>query len=275
MTASRPVPGLFVPELGLDPARGATPAAAGVLVAAAVRFLGATVRLQHHGRSPVGRAAGGGGLIVAFWHRHLAMIPWCRHGERVAGLISQHRDGDLAAVAADRLGLDSVRGSSTRGGLAALRGLLRKAREGYDLAITPDGPKGPPGVAKPGTALLAAATGWPIVPVGIAASPCRRLRSWDRMILPLPGARVAMVYGELLPAPGWDGVEPATEELTRSLDAAEAAAERALAARGSEPAANSSPGETGDGGTEDGGTEDLGTGDGGTGDGGTDERTAT
>jgi lysophospholipid acyltransferase (LPLAT)-like uncharacterized protein len=111
-----------------------------------------------------------------------------------------------------------------------LRDLLRKAAAGYDLAFTPDGPRGPAGVVQPGVILAAAATGFPVQPVAIAASRSRRVRSWDRFLVPLPPATVHIVYGEALTVRRKGSVEGAAEELRRRLDAAEATAER-LAAR--------------------------------------------
>lgn len=195
-----------------------------------VRLLGATTRIRHHGDGEVrAREAAGERFILAFWHRHLLLMPYAYRGRRIAVLISRHRDGELAARAMQRLGIESVRGSSTRGGAAGLRGLLKKARRGYDLGFVPDGPKGPAGVAKPGVAAAAVATGYPIVPVALAASRCRRVGSWDRMVVPLPFARVHFVYGTAMTVPDRDRIEAATAELGRRLDAAEAEAERLAA----------------------------------------------
>jgi lysophospholipid acyltransferase (LPLAT)-like uncharacterized protein len=113
--------------------------------------------------------------------------------------------------------------------MAGMRDLLRKAQAGYDLAFTPDGPKGPASVVQPGVILAAAATGLPVQPVALAASRCRRLRSWDRFVVPLPGARVHFVYGAPLKVARRAEPEGAAEELARRLNAAEAEAERRAA----------------------------------------------
>ncbi|MEM7052365.1 MAG: lysophospholipid acyltransferase family protein [Acidobacteriota bacterium] len=169
------------------------------LLAWIVRGLAATVR-RHHDGDAAQRAleSSGSPYILACWHRHLLLMPKAYGGRRISIMISQHRDGELAARAAARLGIGSTRGSTTRGGVAALWGLLKKARAGWDLAFAPDGPKGPPEVAKAGVVLAAAATGLPVVPVAFAASRYRCLGSWDRMIVPLPGARVCFAHGEPL-----------------------------------------------------------------------------
>lgn len=195
-----------------------------------IRALRAGVRLRHHGDGAV-RAweAGDQRFILAFWHRHLLLMPYAYRGRRISVLISRSRDGELIARTVARFGIDAARGSSSRGGAAGLRDLLRKAAAGYDLAFTPDGPRGPAGVVQPGVILAAAATGFPVQPVAIAASRSRRLRSWDRFLVPLPPATVHVVYGEALTVRRKGSVEGAAEELRRRLDAAEATAERLAA----------------------------------------------
>jgi lysophospholipid acyltransferase (LPLAT)-like uncharacterized protein len=201
------------------------------LVAAGfIRALRATVRIRYHGAAEIRAAeAAGRHFILAFWHRHLLLMPYGYRGRRISVLVSQSRDGELIARTVARLGIDSSRGSTTRGGTAGLRALLRKAGEGYDLAFTPDGPKGPASVVQPGVILAAAATGLPIWPVAMAASRSRRLRSWDRFVVPLPGARVHFVYGEPLAVARREGPEAAqaaAAELARRLSTAETEAER-------------------------------------------------
>lgn len=134
-------------------------------------------------------------LIVAFWHEQLVLMPCFGWWPRVCIMISQHRDGELIARAVRPLGIEAVRGSSTRGGRGALRQILTAYREGASLAWTPDGPRGPRRIAKVGVVQTARATGATIVPVGAAARWQRRLGSWDRMILPLPGSRIVFSVG--------------------------------------------------------------------------------
>jgi lysophospholipid acyltransferase (LPLAT)-like uncharacterized protein len=203
-----------------------------LLAAALIRLLRATVRLRHDGDATV-RAweREGRRFILAFWHRHMLLMRYCYRGERVTMLISRHRDGELIARTIGRLGVDSTRGSTSSGGASGLRGLLRKAAQGYDLGFTPDGPRGPAAVVKPGVVMAAAATGRPIQPVGFAARPCLRLRSWDRFVVPLPLGRAWLVYGEpLLVERGCD-LEAAARELAARLVAAESRAERLVERR--------------------------------------------
>jgi lysophospholipid acyltransferase (LPLAT)-like uncharacterized protein len=184
------------------------------------------VRLRHHGDATVRDwERRGERFILAFWHRHLLLMPYAYRGRRISVLVSQSRDGELIARTVARLGIDTSRGSSSRGGVAGMRALLRKAAEGYDLAFTPDGPRGPAGEVQPGVVLAAAATGLPVQPVAVAASRAKRLRSWDRFLVPLPLSTVHFVYGEPLAVERRADPAAAAAELKRRLDAAEAEAE--------------------------------------------------
>ncbi len=174
--------------------------------AAAVAALGATLRVRASGVEPLRplwRARRP--LIYAVWHGRILIVPWLnarlreREGARcVRVLASRSRDGELVAAFVRRFGLDVVRGSSSRGGAAALRALARAVRAGEDVAVVPDGPRGPACRLQAGIIALAAATGAPIVPLGVAARPARRLASWDRFMVPAPFARCAVVFGAAL-----------------------------------------------------------------------------
>ena len=117
-------------------------------------------------------------------------------------MISRHGDGELIARIVERRSIRAVRGSTTRGGGEAFRQLVELSRGGWRrLAITPDGPRGPARVAQPGIVRLAEATGFAIVPAGLAATPARTFGSWDGFILPWPGARVHVHYGPPITVP--------------------------------------------------------------------------
>ena len=202
------------------------------LAAAFIRALHASCRLEFHNDGEIRRReAAGEHFLLAFWHRHLLLMPYGYRGGKISVLISSSRDGELIARTVARLGIDASRGSTTRGGAAGLRELLRKAKQGFDIAFTPDGPKGPRGKVQPGTLLAAAATGFPIVPVGLAASRAEILRSWDRFVVPWPFSRVVFVFGDPLDVVRGAPLEPYGEELERRLDACEAEAERIVRAR--------------------------------------------
>jgi lysophospholipid acyltransferase (LPLAT)-like uncharacterized protein len=159
-------------------------------------------------------------------------------------LISESRDGEIIARIAAKLGLGSVRGSKTRGGARAVIEMTQLGREGYDLAITPDGPKGPRGSVAPGVLTLAARTELPIVPMGAWAEPCVRLHSWDRFLIPLPFARVAIAYGAPLRVEH-RGEPRSEEEMVRrveeALDAVERSAQKVVNAGFSAPELGRNP----------------------------------
>lgn len=140
-------------------------------------------------------------VIVAFWHDRVVMMPIAYRGHKLCIMNSRHRDGEIATRALARWGIRSVRGSATRGGVAGFMQLVNAFRDGYDLAVVPDGPRGPRHVVKPGVIHLARATGAPIFPVSYAASCRRQLRSWDRLLIPLPFARITFVAAPALEVP--------------------------------------------------------------------------
>ena len=125
------------------------------------------------------------------------MLPLLYHhrGEGVSVLISEHGDGEIIARIAMRLGFRTVRGSTSRGAARALLGLVRELEEGHDLAITPDGPRGPEKSFAPGALIVAQRSGAPIIPTVAVASSGWRLGSWDRFLIPKPFARITISYG--------------------------------------------------------------------------------
>jgi lysophospholipid acyltransferase (LPLAT)-like uncharacterized protein len=146
--------------------------------AALIRGIARTMRHETRGQEGVDALyREGGHAIIAFWHAQQLMIPIGYRGTRAHVLISQHGDGEIIARIIARFGHGAVRGSSTRGGAKALRALIRLARSGQDVAVTPDGPKGPRHVAKLGVIQLAKVTGLPIVPVAFACSKKNSLRA--------------------------------------------------------------------------------------------------
>jgi lysophospholipid acyltransferase (LPLAT)-like uncharacterized protein len=207
-------------------------AALSLLAAGFIRALRASVRLRHHGDAEMrGWEARGEHFVLAFWHRHLLLMPYAYRGRRISVLVSRSRDGELIARTVERFGIDASRGSSSRGGPTGLRALLRKAAAGYDLAFTPDGPRGPAGVVQPGVVLAAAASGLPVVPVAVAASRGWRLRSWDRFLVPLPLSVVHFVYGDAMRVERRADPGAAGAELAGRLAAAEAAAAKLASTR--------------------------------------------
>jgi lysophospholipid acyltransferase (LPLAT)-like uncharacterized protein len=146
-------------------------------------------------------------VIVAMWHGQHLMMPFVRREHRVKVLISRHRDGEINATVAERLGLTAVRGSGNhggrydlKGGVAAFKSMLTALGEGYNMALTADVPK-VARVAGLGIVLLGRASGRPIYPVAVATSRRIVLNNWDRSAVNLPFSRIAIVSGEALTVP--------------------------------------------------------------------------
>jgi lysophospholipid acyltransferase (LPLAT)-like uncharacterized protein len=135
-------------------------------------------------------------VIFSVWHAQLLSLAVRHRDEGVVALVSEHADGEYLVRLIERIGFATVRGSSTRGGIQGLKGLIRAAREGHDLTITVDGPRGPACVFKPGALLAAQTTGCPVIPVGMGCSAAWRFDSWDRFLVPKPFATVRIAYGE-------------------------------------------------------------------------------
>jgi lysophospholipid acyltransferase (LPLAT)-like uncharacterized protein len=138
--------------------------------------------------------------IYLLWHENLLLPAFTHARYGVSILISKHRDGELIAQVVRLLGGQAVRGSTNRGGITALRSMMRVGR-GTHLAITPDGPRGPRRTVSEGAIFLASRMGMPLVPVGLACDRCWRAPSWDKMVLPRPGQRAAGVFGEAIDVP--------------------------------------------------------------------------
>src|SRR5947209_4263120 len=150
-----------------------------------------------------------GRYLYAFWHEDL-FVPAYRYGwTPTKVLISTHADGELIAQTCRHLGLGVVRGSSTRGGVQALREVLALKKSKH-VVVTPDGPRGPRRQVQPGLTFLASRTGLPLVPCGFGYRRAWRMKSWDRFALPCPFSPVVAVIGEpvvLAPDLGRDALE--------------------------------------------------------------------
>ncbi len=173
-----------------------------------------------------------GGIICAFWHEYLGLGA-CHHRDTPTAhtLTSYSFDGELAARTVAHFGLKSLRGSSSRGGVDALRQLESAAKTGCLVGWTLDGPRGPRRQAKAGAAYLAARTGLPIIPNAYALDKAWRMRSWDRFAIPKPGARIIVAFGPPIDPPP-DTSAAAIEDtrllVERSLNQLHEAIEREL-----------------------------------------------
>lgn len=133
-------------------------------------------------------------IVFVLWHGEMLVPLWHRRGEGIAILISEHRDGEIIARIAESLGCRTVRGSTSRGAARALVGLTRELQEGRDIAVTPDGPRGPLESFAPGTLVAAQRAGAHIIAIGVHAPRAWRLRSWDRFLIPKPFSRITVAY---------------------------------------------------------------------------------
>lgn len=174
-----------------------------------------SIRWRWEGREAAERVwDAGGGVVVCLQHARITLAPACWPLDRAQEprvLVSLSSDGQFIAGAMQRLGFPAIRGSAakpsdpakSKGGASAFRETLRWIRGGGGIAITPDGPRGPPGSMTDGPPLLAKTSGAPVLLVGLACGPCLRLGSWDSQVVPLPFTRGALV---------WDGPHVAARD---------------------------------------------------------------
>jgi lysophospholipid acyltransferase (LPLAT)-like uncharacterized protein len=125
--------------------------------------------------------------VFAFWHARMLMIPMIHpKGRKMHVLISSHRDGELIARTMHLFGFGTVRGSTTRGGATGAMNAVRMLKQGDDVAVTPDGPRGPAERVQPGVLAIARLADMPVIPVAYASTRQKRARSWDKFIVALP-----------------------------------------------------------------------------------------
>lgn len=207
---------------------------AGVLGSAVVTGLFSTVRFECEGtRYFEEHRRAGRPVLFVFWHDQLLPLVHVHRHEGVRVLVSEHADGEYIARVLERQGFETARGSSTRGGRRGLRQLLRAAKGGRDVAITPDGPRGPRHRFKEGAVAAARLLGVPIVPVVAAARSGWRLDSWDRFLIPRPFSRVRVLYGPARTVPrdaDREARRTTARELERELDELTARAAREVSA---------------------------------------------
>lgn len=167
-----------------------------------IYVLGATLRIDFPGRGKLGAVKRQNKSVIhAFWHGRMFILAYSHRWRGIHILISQHRDGEYIARIIRRLGFVSVRGSTTRGGTKAVFEMCRKAAKGYDVGVTPDGPRGPGFQVHPGTIYMAQRTGMPIVPITSSAEHRWTLSTWDRFIIPRPFSKAVVMLGNPIYVP--------------------------------------------------------------------------
>ena len=198
-----------------------------------VRLVTGSVRCQLRDDSGLFTKPRTGAVIVCFWHNRLAMCIRVRatyvsnrtNGKEMAALVSASRDGGLMSRVLELFNIQAVRGSSSRRGPQALRELVGWGERGYDLSITPDGPRGPLYQVQDGVTSLAQLTGLPILPMAFNLNWKICLKSWDRFQIPLPFARCEVRVGQPLFVPReatdaqrdelWQELQRRLKEITR------------------------------------------------------------
>jgi lysophospholipid acyltransferase (LPLAT)-like uncharacterized protein len=175
------------------------------------RIVTGSLRCRWRDRSGLTEAPDSPPVIFCLWHNRLAisMIVRRRYPRKLAALVSASKDGALLAAVLARFGVEQVRGSSSRRGPQALLELTSRAQMGYDLAVTPDGPKGPRYVVQQGVISLAQLTGLPIIPVTCNTRRKVCLQSWDRFQIPLPFSRCDLILNQPI------RVRPDADEIER------------------------------------------------------------
>jgi len=169
-------------------------------------------------------------VIIAMWHGQHFLMPFVKRAEhRVKVLVSRHRDGEINAIAAERLGVGTIRGSGSfgggfvgKGGVGAFREMLTALEEGYIVALTADVPK-VARIAGLGIVKLASASGRPIYPIAIATRHRAELKNWDRTAINLPFGSGARIAGEPVRVPA-DADEATLEAARRAVEISLAAA---------------------------------------------------
>ncbi|MEX1048387.1 MAG: lysophospholipid acyltransferase family protein [Akkermansiaceae bacterium] len=181
--------------------------ALGILAGWGMKLWSCTLRFEIDDRcgvtTPGNQAAP---VIFALWHNRIFTLPpiWWKtggNGRKSVVLTSASKDGAILSRAMAVFGLGAVRGSSSRRAVAALIGMKRALKDGFDICITPDGPRGPRHSFHPGVIKLAESSGAPIVPIHASYSSAWRLKTWDRLVIPKPFSRVRVIFDEMLVVP--------------------------------------------------------------------------
>jgi hypothetical protein len=162
----------------------------------------ATCRVKTHGQQYRRQVDNIGGPVVAsFWHYTILFIFYYMRKETGVAMVSASRDGEYVSRIAGKFGYETVRGSRGKGGMQAMKGLIRAMRAGRNAAIVADGSQGPARVVQAGSVVLASHHGAPILPMLWSCSRYKRFGSWDGTVLPLPFSRIDFFYGEPLFVP--------------------------------------------------------------------------
>ncbi len=183
------------------------------VIAWLIRAVGVTLRFSVEDRADIQKHDPEHSLLWVFWHNRVFTVPFVyrkylpsRHG---AVLTSPSGDGNILSMTMKRFGVDSVRGSSNKRAGAAMKEMVTwlKADARHDIAITPDGPRGPVYHLQPGVVKMAQLTGVPVFPVHVRYEKCFTLKTWDRFMIPKPFSRVHVILDAFRVIPPTDSEE--------------------------------------------------------------------
>lgn len=167
-----------------------------------LNFIGRTTRIREIGKEHYQKLeAENKRYILCLWHGRMFIPIFIQRKKGIVAMVSQHNDGEFIARAVEKMGYVTVRGSSTRGGMQALKEMVRIIRKGANGAMMPDGPRGPYHEFKEGTLVLAQLSGAYLVPMTHAAANAKVFSSWDKFVLAKPFSKVVVAYGEPVPVP--------------------------------------------------------------------------
>lgn len=187
-----------------------------------INLIGKTVRFETEGWENFEAIERAGKVpIYTFWHNRIFLGTYFFRRRGIVVITSQSFDGEYIARFIQRFGYGAVRGSSTRGGVAALVEMIRLMKKGLPMGFTIDGPKGPKYVAKIGACLLAKKTGNPLMPFAVEAEKFWQVKSWDNLQIPKPFTRARLIIAEpiYVAADANDEIlENKRQELQKSLD---------------------------------------------------------
>jgi hypothetical protein len=179
-------------------------------------MIGMTLRIKTEGWEEVRNLPCG--KIYCGWHGRSFIPAQFFKGRGVWCIISHSRDGEMQKRIFTRYGFRVIRGSTGRGGERALVESIRVLRQGDEMAITPDGPRGPSGVVQPGVLMMARKSGCALVPVGSSARRGWYAPTWDRYMIPWAFSRAAFVFGAPIYVPS-DADEDTVEGIRQNLEA--------------------------------------------------------
>jgi len=184
------------------------------IISVVLRLLGMTMHFEETGHTELSphRKGTEKKYIYAFWHSRILMSVYFFRNRNIQVLISRHRDGEFIDRVISHYGFGSVRGSTTTGGPAALRQMAEALEKGLDVAITPDGPRGPKQTVQPGVIQLAQLSNTAIAPFSFDCSRKWVIKSWDNFIIPKPWSRGVFVWGEPV------SVSRADEKVIKNLE---------------------------------------------------------